>query len=287
MNASQATLLDAMRVVAAQMVLIGHIYSIVLVPTGTLGIGDLGVVIFFVLSGFLIVLTTLQRLSRSDYGLKVYLIDRLCRVFVPYLPALLCILAMDTVVVIRAGENPYADYYKVKHFVGSLLMLQQHPFGLFFDEILGLSALKIATFGSARPLWTVAIEWWLYVCFGLVLFRCGQPTRAPWALLLLVLPVPLFNMVAGTGQGLSLLWCLSGGARLAVFAISYRFASFGAQCTQAGLAQRAGARAAAVRRPSCMDWVAGAPYLIRKADRVRFQPLCLDNRRLRHSIPSP
>jgi peptidoglycan/LPS O-acetylase OafA/YrhL len=211
MNASQSTLLDALRVLAAQMVLIGHIYSIVLVPTGTLGIGDLGVVIFFVLSGFLIVLTTLQRRSRPGYGLKVYLIDRFCRVFVPYLPALLCIVAMDTVVAIRAGENPYADYYEIKHFLGSLLMLQQHPLGLFLDEILGLSALKIATFGSARPLWTVAVEWWLYVCFGLVLFRCGQPTRRTWALLVLVLPVPLFNMVAGTGQGLSLLWCLSGG----------------------------------------------------------------------------
>lgn len=213
MNPSQATLLDALRVLAAQMVLAGHIYSIVLNPGHTLGIGDLGVVIFFVLSGFLIVYTTLNRLEKPRYGLRTYLTDRFCRVFVPYLPALLCILAMDAAVRTWTAVRTYDDYYAVRHFVASLLMLQQHPAGLFADQVLGLPAFKLATFGSARPLWTVAVEWWLYVSFGLLLFcfRAGVRTWPRVLVLLLALPVPLFNMVAGTGQGLSLLWCASGG----------------------------------------------------------------------------
>ncbi|MBU0604562.1 MAG: acyltransferase [Gammaproteobacteria bacterium] len=213
MNPLQATLLDALRVFAAQMVLIGHIYSIVLYPGHSLGIGDLGVVIFFVLSGFLIVYTTLNRLEGPGYGLRGYLTDRFCRVFVPYLPALLCILAMDSAVRAWAPTQIYGDYYKVRHFVASLLMLQQHPAGLFIDQIMGLSVFKLATFGSARPLWTVAVEWWLYVTFGLLLFgfQGGAQTWPRVLALMVALPVPLFNMVAGTGPGLSLLWCMSGG----------------------------------------------------------------------------
>lgn len=65
MTPAQASLLDSLRAAAAQIVLIGHIYSIVLRPERTLGIGDLGVVVFFVLSGFLIGYTTLNRCSAT------------------------------------------------------------------------------------------------------------------------------------------------------------------------------------------------------------------------------
>ncbi|MBP6096257.1 MAG: acyltransferase [Methyloversatilis sp.] len=213
MTPSQASLLDSLRAAAAQIVLIGHIYSLVLRPGHTLGIGDLGVVVFFVLSGFLIGYTTLNRCSRSDYDLRRYLADRFCRIFVPYLPALVLILLIDSAVFAWTDTRTYIEHYTLQDFVASLLMLQQHPAGLFFDEILGASSLKLSTFSSARPLWTVAVEWWLYLVFGLLVFRARQIVSSrSWQLLFIVCAsVPLFNAVAGTGAGLSLVWFVMCG----------------------------------------------------------------------------
>lgn len=216
MNNAQASYLDALRASAAQIVLLGHIYSIVLRPDRTLGIGDLGVAIFFILSGFLIGFTTFAKSARPEYGFKRYLQERFCRIFVPYLPALGLILLLDTLVFSFTETRTYQAYYTLKDFVASLLMLQQHPAGLFLDQLLGMAQFKLSTFSSGRPLWTVAVEWWLYLTFGLILFGLRQLTVSPkWLLaLLFCAAIPLFNTIAGTGAGLSLIWglmcCLAG-----------------------------------------------------------------------------
>lgn len=213
MTPAQTSMLDSLRAGAAQIVLIGHIYSMVLRPERTLGIGDLGVVVFFVLSGFLIGYTTLKRFNRDDYDLRRYLADRFSRIFVPYLPALVLILFIDSAVFAWTDTRTYIEHYTLQDFVASLLMLQQHPAGLFFDEILGASSLKLSTFSSARPLWTVAVEWWLYLSFGLLVFRARQIVSSRrWQLLFAACAsVPLFNAIAGTGAGLSLVWFVMCG----------------------------------------------------------------------------
>lgn len=208
MTPAQTSLLDTLRAAAAQAVLIGHIYSMVLYPDRTLGLGDFGVVLFFILSGFLITYTTLTKVGGPEYGFGRYLEDRFCRIFVPYLPALLLVLLVDTAVFTWTDTRTYQEHYTLRDFIASTLMLQQHPAGLFLDQILGLTHLKLATFSSARPLWTVAVEWWLYLVFGLLLFHGKQiATSRKWQLALLACgAVPIFNTVAGTGAGLSLVW---------------------------------------------------------------------------------
>lgn len=210
MNNAQKTYLDLLRGFAAQLVLLGHIYSMVLFPGETLGLGDLGVIIFFILSGFLISYTSLSKVSRGNYSFSAYLTDRFFRIFVPYIPAVVLILLLDSYVYNYTNNRVYFEHYGIKDLLATLGMLQQHPVGLFFDKLLGISQVKLSTFGSARPLWTVAIEWWLYVVFGLALFFSWNSRH--WLILLVAFLVsaivPLFNSVAGTGQGLSLLWIL-------------------------------------------------------------------------------
>jgi peptidoglycan/LPS O-acetylase OafA/YrhL len=94
---SQVDLLNLARATGAQLVLIGHAayyyYGGGALSSGYLG--TIGVLLFFLLSGFLICSGVVQKWDRPDYGLQHYLIDRFCRIFVAYGPALLFVAAVD------------------------------------------------------------------------------------------------------------------------------------------------------------------------------------------------
>ncbi len=65
------------------------------------------------------------------------------------------------------------------------------------------------SFGSARPFWTIAIEWWLYLAFGCVYFlfiKSSFLKRKNILLLVLLSIVPVYNLVGGRGGALSLYW---------------------------------------------------------------------------------
>ncbi|QBY01301.1 acyltransferase [Rhodophyticola sp. CCM32] len=207
MSPGQSTLLDALRAFAAHCVLLGHILSLSIFPELRTGLGDLGVVIFFVLSGFLIASTSTAKADRSRYLFQDYLLDRAFRIFAPYLPALIAVFILDGLTLRFSTVQTYAEYFTLKDFTASLLMLQQFPPGIILDEWFGLNAAKLSTFGSARPFWTVANEWWLYVCFGMIFFSIvSKHRKTGFVFLLAAAIVPVFNFVAGTGDGLSLLW---------------------------------------------------------------------------------
>ena len=79
-------------------------------------------------------------------------------------------------------------------------MLQDFPFIISFTS-----------FGSARPFWTMAIEWWIYLFFGyLVLtFSVGnRNTLVQVSVVSLLSIVPMFNFVGGRGNGLTVYWLL-------------------------------------------------------------------------------
>jgi peptidoglycan/LPS O-acetylase OafA/YrhL len=198
--------LDLFRGVSAQLVVIGHLLSFFTwqqkyhIPT----IQNFAVLVFFVLSGFLIVQTSF--LKGEEYGLKNYLIDRFSRIFFTFIPALVLIFVVD-ILIQQYGE--YSPKYKfdVQNFVANIFQLQSYPF---------IRKLNIEAFGSGRPLWTVAIEWWLYVGFGFsyyILYLKQKLNFGQLFLFLICLPVLLFY-IQNRGQGLTIYWVL--GLLLAV-----------------------------------------------------------------------
>ncbi len=213
MNGKQSTFLDWCRVFAAQIVLINHIISFQ--TDYRLMLGNLGVVIFFILSGFLICFSALNKRSKNpQYGFRLFFVDRFFRIFVPYIPCLILIVVLDYSLLALSKPNEYSDFFTLKHFLANLFMLQQHPVGLFADKALGMEYLKLSTFGSGRPLWTVAIEWWVYLLFGWLVLKATFFNKHPLkfvAVLLFVGSFPMFNMVAGTGEGMSLVWFAAAG----------------------------------------------------------------------------
>lgn len=128
-------------------------------------IQDFGVVMFFILSGFLVTASAMRRETFEEF-----FIDRVARMFTPYIPCLILIGLAGTVFGLH---GPYG----VKTFIANALMLQDFPLYRY------INVPEIDRFGTGRPLWSVALEWWFYMAFGAFFFIKALPI---WALPLVV-----------------------------------------------------------------------------------------------------
>ncbi|MEI9984549.1 MAG: acyltransferase [Aliidongia sp.] len=225
----QVDYLNFIRAAAAQIVLIGHASGYFLSGLERDGhLETFGVLVFFLLSGFLITSSVLQKLDRPEYGFGHYLIDRFCRIFSGYVPALLFVAAVDATLR-TLPDYPYAASATPLTWFGNLLMLQEYPvFQILHRLGVAQQSWFIEAFGSGRPFWTVAIEWWLYLGFGYLVFRIVRRRRfglAEAAILALLGIVPLYNAMGGVGHCLTFVWALGAGAAL----VRQRLTSLGLQ----------------------------------------------------------
>jgi peptidoglycan/LPS O-acetylase OafA/YrhL len=158
-NEEGSIFLDFFRGVSAQLVLIGHLLSfyglqqLYNIPH----IQDFGVLVFFVLSGFLITKITLVK--GIDYGFKNFITDRFSRIYYSFIPAILFVLGVDLIWKFVFYNYDYNDHFNFQSFFSNLFMLQSCPL------------INAEPFGSARTFWTVSIEWWFYVFFGILYYR--------------------------------------------------------------------------------------------------------------------
>jgi peptidoglycan/LPS O-acetylase OafA/YrhL len=75
----------------------------------------------------------------------------------------------------------------------------------------------VASFGSARPFWTISIEWWIYMTFGGIMFYLVRRDGGGLGLLgLFALAVaalePLYHFAGGPDNCLTMLWLAGMGA---------------------------------------------------------------------------
>lgn len=118
------------------------------------------VVVFFVLSGFLVGGAVVARRDEPRPWLRPYFIDRLTRIYVVLVPVLALTALLDGTGRRWFGDlglydmPPLTDRYAPGLIVPNLLSLQ----GLWFDPL-----------GSNVALWTLGMEVWFYVLFPLLL----------------------------------------------------------------------------------------------------------------------
>jgi peptidoglycan/LPS O-acetylase OafA/YrhL len=212
----QIDYLNLVRALAAQIVLVGHSTAYFLAGHDRGGRWEqAGVLVFFLLSGFLIALSVQQKRDRTDYRFGHYVIDRFCRIFSGYLPALVLVAVVDGTM--RAlPAYPYAASSSPLQWLGNLVMLQEYPV---FQILRRLGASEqpwfIEAYGSGRPFWTVAIEWWIYLFFGYLAFFVARRMRLTLRDLLILCVVgivPLYNAMGGVGQCLSFVWAIGAVA---------------------------------------------------------------------------
>ncbi len=211
MSDAACAYLDALRAIGANLVIVSHVLALHFGIKGLFPFGSLGVTIFFLLSGFLIMQSLLNRTHSSAPQLPGFLADRAARILTPYVPALVLIVIVN-LIFIDASYSGDGVNAGVLAFAGNLLLLQDHS-AFQFLELAGMDlAWRIRPYNSAEPFWTVAIEMWIYVAAGLFFF-CAvrrEHVRRGWLIVLTLtsFPVVVWNAAAGGGKSLSLIWLI-------------------------------------------------------------------------------
>lgn len=209
LSEGSSVMLDLIRGITAQVVVIGHgisffgIFTFMHEPNFP-WMQNMAVLIFFLLSGFLIgYSTTSKSKNGNNYNFIHYFIDRFSRIYTAFIPALIFVLAIDFISKNLQPESyAYENAFNLKTFIGNIFMLQDFP-GL------AIVSCKITSFGSARVFWTLAIEWWIYMLYGflvLVFIKRNKINFSTIILLTFFSVVPIFNLIMGRGNGLTTYW---------------------------------------------------------------------------------
>lgn len=204
-NSRASLALDLLRATAAQAVCIGHAISIFGIaawaqPPRVPYMQNVAVLLFFLLSGFLIAYTLETRSVNPGYGFGSYLVDRFARIYSAFVPALLVIALIDCAWTSITGET--RSTFTLRNFIGSLFMLQDVTAPGWYNR------LAYHSFGTAGQLWTLALEWHLYVFAGALFFIRRSFVMVPLALLACWVPINYAMELSRQdfGHGLTLLW---------------------------------------------------------------------------------
>lgn len=210
----QSLQLDSMRALSALVVLFGHTNQTLLLPTlkqGSTVVGyftQISVMVFFVLSGFLIGKSVCNNIAKnSGFNFTQYARDRALRLYPPLIAALLLMvtLALLAPFFFPSGTNELLSIPGAKFVRTEYVVVAKELFG----ALAFLNDFKTNTPSANGPLWSLSIEAWYYVAAGAIIL---WPTRK-WlsaSLLLVTLLVTrkhqLFFMLAPiwfTGFGLA------------------------------------------------------------------------------------
>jgi len=162
------------------------------------GLGHQWVIVFFVLSGYLVGGSVLRSMDSGRWSWRGYLTSRLTRLYVVLLPALLLGGAIDWagMHMARTGyvyNSSGAEHvlYREGHYTLTLPTMVAN--GLFLQNIAlpGRGGERVTTFGSNGVLWSLSNEFWYYIAFPLLVLALANSrswaARAGYGVALVVL----------------------------------------------------------------------------------------------------
>jgi peptidoglycan/LPS O-acetylase OafA/YrhL len=216
-STSASVLLDLVRAIAALLVCLEHwrnlLYvnygqiaahrSLFAVPYVVTDAGHQAVVIFFVLSGYLISGSVFRLMQRSEWSWKLYLTHRIVRLWIVLVPALVLGALLDNLGVrLYLAPALYAGQTGT-HMMGDIAQSLHLP--VFFGNLFFLQTILVPTFGSNGPMWSLANEFWYYVLFPCAVLALRRGTNMGTRILNIV----VFMVCAGfVGRGILLLFPL-------------------------------------------------------------------------------
>jgi peptidoglycan/LPS O-acetylase OafA/YrhL len=173
--ASESKVFDAIRAVSALFVFIGHLYQIIVLPTfysavvtrGFFVLAGYSVMIFFVISGYLIGLSLYRNTSKHNFvrfDAAHFMRNRMLRLYPPLVAAFLICLSVS---VLSAALLRYLSVFEGDRFLLSLSEVQPSLLAsLLFAQNMFRDILP--TPDNNFPLWSLSFEFWFYVIAALV-----------------------------------------------------------------------------------------------------------------------
>ncbi len=132
------------------------------------------VVVFFVLSGFLVGGSVIERSAGVKPWLRNYVIDRTSRIYVVLLPTIALVFALDTI-----GRHIFAGFgiYELPFYAGAF-----DPARI-LATLVSLQGIWFPTFGTNIALWSLGMEYFYYIVFALLMLPRSTAYRsgARWA----------------------------------------------------------------------------------------------------------
>jgi peptidoglycan/LPS O-acetylase OafA/YrhL len=213
---------DFIRGLAALLVLMGHLRALVFVDYQDnvqlslfgkffymiTGLGHQAVVIFFVLSGFFIIGSIHEAVNNHKWSPRMYFFNRLSRLWVVLIPALLITLAWDNLGLYLFPEaTVYAEIIPTLPGINPIGKL-----GLwtFLGNVFFVQTINVATYGSSGALWSLANEFWYYMIFPLFYFTFRPYYAAAVRLSLFVVAILLLYFVGWGIATYFLIWLMGG-----------------------------------------------------------------------------
>lgn len=219
--------LDMIRGLAALEVCLGHLRGFFMVDyqqtSGGMvtrlfylltGLHYQAVMVFFVLSGFLVG-GSVVRLKRSGkWRWEGYLLRRLCRLWIVIVPALLLTLAWD---LLGARLNPaaYHGAFYPQLLSGPINGNDLSPTA-FLGNLLFLQTILVHVFGTNGPIWSLANEFWYYLLFPLGLQVVLRAESIVARIVALVLVAAIVWLLPATILFQGLIWLFGVAAFLAL-----------------------------------------------------------------------
>lgn len=177
MNKHFSLYLDLVRFCAAVLVVVAHFCQHDVVSAAARQflpqLGREAVVIFFVLSGFVIAYTS----GKTAVSLRQYIVARCARIFSVALPILLATIAAVALATLAFDKHVDGSYQLDKLYIYVPMHL------LFTGELWNLSQ----TPPWLVPYWSLSYEVWYYVLFGALMYSSGKIRLALATVLLLVM----------------------------------------------------------------------------------------------------
>jgi peptidoglycan/LPS O-acetylase OafA/YrhL len=135
------------------------------------GFGREAVMIFFVLSGFFISRSIIQAMESGKWTWRDYVVNRLSRLWLVLIPALVFTWVVDVLGVRWSDANGIYNP-AVSHGVNVFNSVLNHGWTTFFGNMAFLQTIYVPYFGSNDPLWSLANEFWYYMLFPLMATLC-------------------------------------------------------------------------------------------------------------------
>lgn len=150
-------------------------------------LGEQAVLIFFVVSGFLVGGKSIEQIIFNQVDIKSYIIKRFVRIFLPLIASVILVIIIDLII---GRQIPYSDL------LGSLFALQ------------GI----LTHWYTNGPLWSLSYEVWFYVLMGCIMVIYRVKSKKALILSFFLMTVVLVIFTTKLSPGYMLIWLLGAFA---------------------------------------------------------------------------